>query len=140
MRKLGIWTAVLILAGATMACSSASEDRTAATTPTTVSSGGRQPGDGELRVVGQNLRFDVEKLSAPAGTTFTIVFNNRDQGVPHNLALYRSGPPANGAIANTPTRPGPETQRLAVSPLEAGRYFYQCDVHPMTMTGTLVVA
>lgn len=138
MRKLEIWTVVLVLAGLTTACSSAAEDRTAATTPTPAS-GGREPGAGELRVIGRNLRFDVKELSAPAGTAFTIVFDNRDQGVPHNLAVYRSGPPANGAIVNTPTRPGSETQRLAVSPLEAGRYFYQCDVHPTTMTGTLVV-
>lgn len=140
MGKLRIWTAVLVLAGVTTACSSESEDRTGATRPTTASSGGRKTGDSELRVVGRNLRFDVGELSAPARTAFTIVFDNRDQGVPHNLAVYRFGPPAKDAVANTPTKPGPETQRLAVSPLEAGRYFYQCDVHPTTMTGTLVVA
>lgn len=67
MRKLGAWTAFLVVVGVTTASSSAAEDRTAATTPTTASSGGQKPGDGELRVIGRNLRFDVEELSAKAG-------------------------------------------------------------------------
>lgn len=108
-------------------------------------SSGDSDGDGaasdaaDLRVVGRDLRFDLENLSARAGRPFTIVFDNRDQGVPHNLAVYRSGPPASGQVAATETRPGTVTQRLALPALDAGRYFFQCDVHPTTMTGTLTV-
>lgn len=97
-------------------------------------------GDGQaLRVVGRSLRFDVERLVAPAETEFTIEFENRDRGVPHNIAVYRSGPPAKDQLAASALEPGPETQRLTVAALEPGRYFFQCDAHPSTMTGTLEV-
>lgn len=93
----------------------------------------------ELRVVGQNVLFDVEELAARAGEPFKITFENKDQGIPHNLAVYRSGPPAKDLVAMTPVEPGIKTQQLALPALEAGSYFYQCDAHPTTMTGTLVV-
>lgn len=97
-------------------------------------------GDGRaLRVVGRSLRFDVETVVAPAGTEFTIEFDNRDRGVPHNIAVYRSGPPAKDQLAATDVEPGPKTQRLTVAALEPGRYFFQCDAHPSTMTSTLDV-
>lgn len=93
----------------------------------------------ELRLAGSELRFDVETLAAPADLGFTIVFDNRDRGIPHNIAVYRSGPPAKEEVAKTDVEPGPTTQRLSVPALAPGRYFYQCDVHPTTMTGTLMV-
>lgn len=93
----------------------------------------------ELRLVGSDLRFDAETLAAPAGAAFTIVFDNRDRGIPHNVAVYRSGPPAKDRVVATEIEPGPTTQRLAVPALDPGRYFYQCDAHPATMTGTLMV-
>lgn len=93
-----------------------------------------------MRIVGRDLRFEVNALSVSAGRPFTIVFDNRDPGVPHNVALYRAGPPARDKVVMTQIAPGPTSQRLAVSALDAGRYLYQCDVHPTTMTGTLVVS
>lgn len=125
MPLLRIVTTAVALAVLAAACSSGGDDATTAAS-------------GEPRVVGRNLRFDVEELSVSAGVPFTIVFDNRDAGIPHNLALYRSGPPAEDAVAKTEVETGPATQRLAVPALEAGRYFYQCDVHPATMTGTLM--
>lgn len=132
-RKLAIALAVLAIVGA--ACSSG--DEPSGSTSESTSSSGRS--ERELRVVGQQLRFDAEALAAPAGAEFTIVFDNRDRGVPHNLAVYRSGPPAKDLVAATELEPGPTTQRLTVPALEPGRYFYQCDAHPTTMTGTLMV-
>ena len=90
-------------------------------------------------MAGQELRFDTDTLAAPAGAALAIVFDNRDRGVPHNLAVYRSGPPAKELVAATELETGPTMQRLTVPALDAGRYFYQCDAHPTTMTGTLMV-
>lgn len=127
---------MLMLALAAGACSSAPDD--AGSEQERPQAPGSTLAAGEVRVVGRDLRFDVNTLSIPAGTPFAIVFDNRDEAVPHNLALYRSGPPAADRVAMSPIAPGPTTQRLEVGSLAAGRYFYQCDVHPTTMTGTLV--
>ena len=35
---------------------------------------------------------------------------------------------------------GPDVITYRVDALEAGTYFFRCDVHPTTMTGTFVVA
>lgn len=137
--KLTIWIGVLTTAAA--ACSSGDDATTRTSTQAARASSTSTSSEvAALRVVGRDLRFDAEKLQAPAGTPFTIVFDNRDRGVPHDLAVYRSGPPANDEVAKTPIAPGLTTQRLRVPALAAGRYFYQCDVHPTTMTGTLVVS
>lgn len=93
----------------------------------------------ELKLVGKALRFDKRELQATADEPFTIVFDNRE-AVPHNVAIYRSGPPARDHLAATEVESGPKRQELAVPALSAGTYFYQCDVHPQTMTGALRVS
>ena len=35
---------------------------------------------------------------------------------------------------------GPDEQTYQVDPLQAGDFFFRCDVHPTQMTGTFVVA
>jgi len=134
-RKLAALLSVIAIIGA--ACSSGA-DPSGSPSPSTTFSGRSEQAE-DLRVVGEQLRFDAETLAAPAGAGFTIVFDNRDRGVPHNLAVYRSGPPAEDLVAATDLEPGPTTQRLTVPALDPGRYFYQCDAHPTTMTGTLMV-
>lgn len=92
-----------------------------------------------LKLVGKALRFDRQELQASADKPFTIVFDNRE-AVPHNVAIYRSGPPARDQLAATEVESGPKRQELAVPALSAGTYLYQCDVHQQTMTGTLRVS
>ena len=137
-RPLSLVTVLAALAFTASSCSSGNRDSESVaasrTSPVATEQGQ------ELRLVGRQLRFDVETLAAPAGAEFTIVFDNRDRGIPHNIAVYRSGPPAKDEVAATDVEPGPRTQRLRVPALEPGRYFYQCDAHPTTMTGTLMVS
>lgn len=81
--------------------------------------------------------FDKTELVAPAGKQFTICFSNRDEGIPHNFAAYvEQGGEVLGA---TEIETGPTFQTLTLGPLDPGEYWYQCDVHPTTMTGTLRV-
>ncbi|HEX9695063.1 MAG TPA: cupredoxin domain-containing protein [Actinomycetota bacterium] len=82
--------------------------------------------------------FIEDQLSAPAGVAFSIVFENRESGVPHNVAVY-TDPAARTSIAVGVTFPGPGTRVTRVPAMDAGTYFFRCDVHPGDMTGTLVV-
>jgi hypothetical protein len=82
--------------------------------------------------------FDVTELSAPADQPFTICFDNQDPSVPHNVNVLDVQ--GGTSLAKTEIVPGPVQQLMDVPAQAAGTYFFQCDVHPTTMTGTLTVA
>ena len=92
-----------------------------------------------IEVMAMDSAFDAECLAAPAGKPFEIVFDNMDAGIPHNVAIYADEsaetPLFVGDVFN-----GPDVVTYEVPALEADTYFFQCDVHPTTMTGTFVVA
>ena len=85
--------------------------------------------------------FEDKCYAGPAGKPFTINFDNKDSGVPHNFAVYdkQGGSLLFGAKSAADTVTGPGTTRYEVSPQKAGTYFFQCDIHPTTMFGTFVV-
>ncbi|HXF36555.1 MAG TPA: cupredoxin domain-containing protein [Actinomycetota bacterium] len=83
--------------------------------------------------------FAQTELAAPAGEPFTIRFDNREAGVPHNVAVYEQEDFSGQALAATTPEVGPATQSLDVPALDPGTYYFRCDVHPATMTGTLEV-
>lgn len=88
-------------------------------------------------LVASNLLFDKKELTAKAGSV-TIEIDNRDASVPHNLHVF-SGTDATGtSVGKTEVEAGPVKQSLTVT-LAKGSYFFQCDVHPTTMTGTITV-
>lgn len=81
--------------------------------------------------------FDVTELSAPADEAFTICFDNQDPTVPHNVNVLDAQ--GGASLAAGSIIAGPAKENLEVPAQAAGAYFYQCDVHPTTMTGTLTV-
>jgi plastocyanin len=106
---------------------------------------GEQPGAGATVVTltappgAASEGFAETKLVAPAGQPFTIRFENRDQGVPHNVAVHAAEDFSDPPIAATAIEAGPVTQILEVPALEPGTYFFRCDIHPTTMTGRIEV-
>lgn len=92
---------------------------------------------GALQIAGVSSTFDVEELTAAAGTV-TIEFDNRDAGVVHNLNVFKGADAQGESVGATELEVGPVQQTLTLE-LEAGGYFYQCDAHPTTMKGTLTV-
>lgn len=84
--------------------------------------------------------FAQTTLSAPADEDFTICFDNQDSGVQHNVNVYTAAPPDGESVAAGGIIVGPAQELLDVPAQPPAEYFYQCDVHPTTMTGTLDVA
>jgi cytochrome c oxidase subunit 2 len=95
----------------------------------------------QLKVVAKGIKFDVKDLSVEAGKPVTVTLDNQDAGVQHNWALYQSESAAkknSKPIAATATKEGPGQAAVSFTLAKAGTYFFRCDVHPTTMTGTLV--
>jgi plastocyanin len=87
--------------------------------------------------------FEPTTLSAAPGAPIEIVLDNQEAGVPHNVAVYAADPakdPSAALLGTKPPVPGPAKLTVDVKPLEAGTYFFHCDVHPTTMHGELTVA
>jgi plastocyanin len=116
----------------------ASAETPAGGAPTAQATSGGGGASATLQLAGVNSVFDPEALEAPAGMV-TIEFDNQDGGIPHNLHVFEGDEAdEDESVGSTDIEPGPVTQTLTLD-LEAGEYFYQCDVHPTTMTGTLTV-
>lgn len=90
-----------------------------------------------LELIGENILFEPTELEAPAGR-IVIEFDNRDAGIPHNVAVHEGTDATGELMGDTEIEPGPVVQELELD-LEAGTYFYICVVHPTTMTGILTV-
>ena len=81
--------------------------------------------------------FAETTLTAPADTDFTICFDNQDSSVQHNVEVLTAQ--GGDVIVSADVITGPAQELLDVPGQKAGSYFYQCLVHPTTMTGTLTV-
>lgn len=87
-----------------------------------------------LDIVALGIAFDTNCLVAPAGEAFQINFDNQDDAIPHNVSVYTEQ--GGDTIFQDAPFPGVKAVTYDVDPLDAGSYFFICDVHP-NMTGTL---
>lgn len=107
-------------------------DAKAGKTPTP--SGTPAPGTTVVELSAQNVAFDKQTLTAPAGRAFVIRFDNKDT-IAHNVGIYDA---SGKELFAGDIFPGPKSVDYQVPALPAGTYKFQCDVHP-TMNGTLTV-
>jgi plastocyanin len=104
--------------------------------PSGAPGGSGAPGAGSLSITAQGVKFDKATLSAPADKPFTIAFDNKDAGTPHDVDILD----ASGAIVvNNKDFPGPAQQTYDIPALKAGTYKFECSIHPALMNGTLTV-
>jgi plastocyanin len=95
----------------------------------------------KLHLTAHLIKFNTDCLAAPADTAFTVIFDNQDGGVPHNIHILSADPstdPNAQSFFDGDLVLGPSTATLHVSAIPAGTYFFRCDVHPTAMFGTFV--
>jgi plastocyanin len=90
-----------------------------------------------LDVVAKGIAFDTNCLVAVAGKPFELNFDNQDSGIQHNVAIYTDSTAADNLFRGDITT-GVATTTYKVGALDAGTYYFQCDIHP-TMNGQFVV-
>ena len=91
-----------------------------------------------IEIVAEGLAFNTDTLEASADQPIVIAFDNRDVGTPHNISIY-ADQVADVVYFVGETFPGPAVRLYEVGPIGQGSVFFRCDVHPDSMTGTLVV-
>jgi cytochrome c oxidase subunit II len=89
-----------------------------------------------LDLTALNVAFDKKELSAPPNTPFTIHFDNKDAGTPHDVDILDAG---GKKVEDGKDFPGPGVRDYPVQGLAAGTYKFECSIHPQFMFGTLTV-
>ena len=134
LRRSAILAITTLLAVALVACSGGGE--TSEPTDDNLGGGTVSVVDGTVAISADDLEFDANVIQATAGEGFTVTFSNLETE-PHNWSIYTEeggDPIAQGAVIGEG-----ETDEIVVPALDAGEYFFVCDVHPADMTGTVVV-
>ncbi len=94
-----------------------------------------------VEVTALGVAFDKKEISVKSGGRVRVRLSNQDVAVLHNIAFYKSSTEltavAPGSIGTIFTGPGVDDTAFDVP--APGSYFFRCDVHPTTMTGTFTV-
>jgi plastocyanin len=91
------------------------------------------PGGQVVKIVAQNIAYDVNSIEVTSGQPFTIEFSNQDAGVPHNVAIKDA---MGMEVFKGDIFTGVDSRTFQVPALPKGDYTFYCSVHP-NMTGTL---
>jgi plastocyanin len=136
LRRAGLLTLAVSATLALAACSSGSSPSQAA------ASGGNEGGgtiavtDGAVTITAADSAFDANVIQATAGEDFTITLVNNDS-LPHNISLYTEE--GGETIVTGDVADAGETVTVDVSGLDAGTYYFHCDIHP-EMNGSVEVS
>ena len=95
-----------------------------------------RPSGSSVSISAESSRFSTDCLAAPANGPFTISFDNKDDGVPHNVDILS---PGGQSIFKGQTITGSRDVTYHVGALKPGTYEFRCDVHPDSMQGTFIV-
>jgi len=135
LRRAGLLTLAIAAVVALAACSSSDASEPAISTDQ--GGGTATVTDGAVTITADNLAFDASVIQATAGEDFTITLVNNDSA-PHNISIYtEEGGELIGSAGATAE--GDQTVTIDVSALDAGTYYFQCDIHP-DMNGSVQVS
>lgn len=92
--------------------------------------------EGGLGMVTDDLVFESDNFELPAETAVEFELDNQDSA-PHNLSIYESK--GGDEIFKGEIVDAGKSMVYEIPAIAAGSYFFQCDVHPTTMTGQVEV-
>jgi plastocyanin len=81
--------------------------------------------------------FSTNVLSVEEQTPIDLEFDNEDDGVGHNVQIFNGDDASGAPVFTGAIVTGPIKTVYHVPPLAGGDYFFHCEVHPTTMTGTI---
>ena len=87
----------------------------------------------DVTVVAENIAWLETSITVPAGRAFTIAFDNRDRGVPHDIVIRDT---SGAELFRGDVVTGPVVVVYDVPAIPAGQYPFVCSIHP-NMTGTV---
>ncbi len=88
----------------------------------------------QIELTARDSGFDRECLFAHPAARLKVTFRNLDS-VQHSFSVLRGDTP----IYESQPVSGPNTREHSLPRLEPGTYRFQCDLHPSTMNGRLLV-
>ena len=91
---------------------------------------------GGLALTAEGIKFNVSTLAAPADKPFTITFDNKDVGTPHDVDITDG---SGAKLFEGEVFSGPAVKTYDVPALKAGTYKFLCSIHPALMSGELTV-
>ena len=92
---------------------------------------------GGLAISADELAFDTEKLMFSPSTPVSLIFENKE-AQSHNVSIYTGSDASGEQVFKGEIFTGPATRTYELPALDAGNYYFQCDVHPF-MNGGLEV-
>ncbi len=87
---------------------------------------------GDVTITAKGIAFVEPSVTAPAGKPFTVVFDNEDDGIDHNVE-FKDG--SGSSVWQGDVIKGVKTVVYDVPALPAGSYTFVCTIHS-NMTGT----
>ena len=91
-----------------------------------------QPPTGDVTITAKGIAFVEASVTGPGGKPFTIVFDNEDNGIDHNVE-FKDG--SGASVWQGEPIKGVKTVVYDVPSLPAGSYTFVCTIHS-NMTGT----
>jgi len=91
-----------------------------------------------IDLTAQNIAFNQSTITVPNSVEVMINFENKDNGMPHNFAIYTDSS-AEKSLFVGQIITGPSQITYTFPAPASGTYFFRCDVHPTVMTGTFIV-
>ncbi|MDK2890186.1 MAG: hypothetical protein PWR21_818 [Methanoculleus sp.] len=91
-----------------------------------------------VNITAQDNAFDLDTITVPAGANVTMAFDNRDDGIPHNVAVYTDASAVEEIFVGEIIAGPAGTTYTFTAPSDPGTYYFRCDVHPF-MNGDFVV-